>query len=138
MGKILYPVGTAVTLRKFPRVEGLYVTRYVKGEKYPYRVGLYPGDEINIEGKSKFSVKGLKRYQKPTEKDCPVQSPAEKDYYTRDEVNKLLSAQFEDISYLVDLLREELGSQVLHVANVTDRNFMRFGKALKTLNHDDD
>ena len=62
MSKILYPVGTPVTLRKFPKVEGLIVSKYVKGEKYPYRVGFFEGDEVNIEGKSKFSKAGLKRY----------------------------------------------------------------------------
>lgn len=147
MSKILYPVGTPVTLRKFPKVEGLIVSNYVKGEKYPYRVGFFEGDEVNIEGKSKFSKAGLKRYN-PTqaqadEGNAPMQpqSTASCNCYTAEEVDVLLAQQWEQfISMLqsVDSIAVEALRNTHKIAEMTDRNFMKVAKQFKTLNHDDD
>ena len=160
MGKILYPVGTPVTLRKYPEIEGLIVTRYVKGEKYPYRVGFHAGDEVHtMDGKSKFSKAGLNRSNpkelssadsvdvSPTQAEvdqgnAPKQpEPSACNCYTAEEVDILLAQQWEAVVNMlssVDSVAVEALRNTHKIAEMTDRNFMKVAKQFKTLNHDDD
>lgn len=145
MGKILYPVGTPVTLRKFPDTEGLIVSKYVKGEKYPYRVGYFVDDEVSVEGKSKFSKAGLKRYNptqaQVTEASPTVSAPMNCNCYTREEVDLLLAQQWQDLTELlrnVDHVAMEALTNTQIISKVADRNFRTVSKQFKTLSHDDD
>ena len=158
MSKILYPVGTEVTLRKFPDAGVFEVTEYKKGEKYPYRIENDEGD-TGVEGKTKFSVKGLKRYNptqaKATQTGSDVASPKvrtatevaqsiatpQKDTYSREEVDVLMAQQYEDLLSLVatvDKVAYEAFQKANRIAQVVDTNFCRVSKQFKTLNHDDD
>lgn len=147
MGKILYPVGTPVTLRKYPEIEGLIVTRYVKGEKYPYRVGFHAGDEVHtMDGKSKFSKAGLKR-SNPTQAkvdqgNAPKQPKSSAcNCYTAEEVDVLLARQWEAVVQMlsnVDGVAMEALRNTHMIADMTDSNFRKVAKQFKTLNHDDD
>jgi len=162
MSKILYPVGTQVTLRKFPEAGVFEVVDYIKGEKYPYRVE-NDVEENGFAGKSKFSVKGLKRYNptqaKATQTGSDVASPKQaphvrtatevaqsiatpqKDTYSREEVDVLMAQQYEDLLSLVatvDKVAYEAFQKSNRIAQVVDTNFCRVSKQFKTLNHDDD
>jgi hypothetical protein len=163
MSKILYPVGTRVVVKSVDSHSPLYVVAYKKGSKYPYRVGTRaddPASEVGIEGKSKFSVKGLKRYtpnepKKDTvERKTPVEGTAKhsdtvreqktvcqcdmKDYYTRHEVNMLVEAALDDVYKNLDVNYMELKGDITRLAGAADRNFCKVQKTFKTLNHDDD
>jgi len=158
MSKILYPVGTQVTLRKFPEAGVFEVVDYKKGEKYPYRVENDAEDQ-GFNGKTKFSVKGLKRYNptqaKATQTGSDVASPKvrtatevaqsiatpQKETYSVEEVNTLLAQQYEDLLSLiatVDKVAYEAFQKSNRIAQVVDTNFCRVSKQFKTLNHDDD
>lgn len=152
MSKILYPVGTPVTVRKSPETEGLIVTDYKKGEKYPYRVGFYEGDKVTVAGKTKFSVKGLKRYN-PTQAKVaqevstpdvasPKQvSPVTHDVYTKEEVDTLLAQQYQDLLTLLATVDEtafKAFQKANRIAKVVDTNFCTVARQFKSLNHDDD
>lgn len=145
MGKILYPVGTRVTLRKFPDTEGLIVSKYIKGEKYPYRVGYFEGDEVSVEGKSKFSKAGLKRSNptqaKVAEASPTASAPMNCNCYTEEEVDVLLAQQWEAFVNMlssVDSVAVEALRNTYKIAEMNDHNFMKIAKQFKTLNHDDD
>ena len=145
MGKILYPVGTSVTLRKFPDTEGLIVSKYIKGEKYPYRVGYFEGDEVSVEGKSKFSKAGLKRSNptqaKVAEASPTASAPMNCNCYTKEEVDVLLTQQWKTIVQMlssVDGVAVEALRNTHMIADMTDSNFRKVAKQFKTLNHDDD
>ena len=158
MGKILYPVGTRVTLRKFPDTEGLIVSKYIKGEKYPYRVGYFEGDEVSVEGKSKFSKAGLKRSNpkelrsadsvdvsptqaKVAEASPTASAPMNCNCYTKEEVDVLLTQQWKTIVQMlssVDGVATGALNNTLMIAEVLDHNFEKVAKQFKTLNHDDD
>jgi len=158
MSKILYPVGTQVTLRKFPEAGTFEVVEYIKGEKYPYRVENDSGDE-GFNGKTKFSVKGLKRYNptqaKATQTGSDVASPKvrtatevaqsiatpQKETYSREEVDVLMATQYQDLLELiasVDSVAVDAFNKAKRIAKVVDTNFCIVGKQFKTLNHDDD
>jgi len=146
-------VGTQVTLRKFPEAGTFEVTEYIKGSKFPYRVENDSGDE-GFSGKSKFSVKGLKRYNPTQAKvtqavstpDVPsrVTVPETKscnNCYTSEEVDVLMAQQYEDLLSLVatvDKVAYEAFQKSNRIAQVVDTNFCRVSKQFKTLNHDDD
>lgn len=148
MSKILYPVGTPVTVRKSPETDGLVVTQYKKGEKYPYRLGYYPGDEVFVNGKSKFSVRGLKRYsptqtlKKSTFEEAMARADqqAEKkcDCITRDEVEKMIASVVSDIYQDLGMSVQEVNNKVMMAAEISDINFRTVARQFKTLNHDDD
>lgn len=123
--KILYPVGTPVTLRKYPEIKDLIVTQYIRGEKYPYRVGFSSGDDIiTTDGKSKFSVKGLKRTETASNstdthsEDKNAKNPKSTEEikekkanksYTKEEVNNLLQElhdHFNDMLHVQQRLHE--------------------------------
>lgn len=146
MSKILYPVGTQVTLRKFPEAGVFEVVEYIKGEKYPYRVENEFGDE-GANGKKKFSVKGLKRYN-PTQAKVaqeasapdvasPKQTPT-KDTYSKEQVDELLAQVYDDMGELLRQVQHASQEDLNRVARVVDTNFCRVSKQFKTLNHDDD
>ena len=137
MGKILYPVGTPVTVRKSPKTEGLIVTQYVKGEKYPYRVGFYPGDQVIVGEKYKFSKAGLKRYS-PTQAKVEKSTTVPQDVYTKNEVDDLIKHTTEYVLGQVNSIAFDLRSAILISAEMTDSNFRKTAKQFKTLNHDDD
>lgn len=147
MSKILYPVGTPVTVRKSPETEGLIVTAYHKGEKYPYRVGFYEGDtEVTVAGKKKFSVKGLKRYN-PTQAKAveaspttPVtEAPRKKcNCISREEVEAMLMSALNDVYHDLGMSVQNIDGKVMRLAELTDHNFGTVVKKFKTLNHDDD
>ena len=139
MSKILYPVGTQVTLRKFPNLAGLIVTQYKKGEKYPYRVGLHAGDEVIIEGKSKFSKAGLKRYN-PTQTKAigNTLEPQKCDCMTRAEVEKMIQSVITDVYHDLGLNINLVKEAVMKSAEISDHNFLVVNHQIKTLNHDDD
>lgn len=146
MAKILYPVGTQVTIKG---TGPFFVTAYHKGEKFPYRVSVVKGGEgASVNGKPKFSVKCLKRYN-PTQTDYAEDTEDKysdskpttdtlQDSFTREEVIKLLRALAEDTSDLIDKLRKEFRTDVSYIAKAVDCNFNKVGKQFKTLSHDDD
>ena len=146
MGKILYPVGTPVTVRKSPETEGLVVTQYVRGDKYPYRVGFYPGDQVIVGEKYKFSKAGLKRSnptQAKVDQGNATKQPESSacNCYTAEEVDVLLAKQWEAVVQMlsnVDGVAMEALRNTYKIAETTDRNFMKVAKQFKTLNHDDD
>lgn len=138
MSKILYPVGTLVTVKKFPEVGAVTVTDYKKGEKYPYRVE-------GLSGK-KFSVKGLKRYN-PTQAKAveaspttPVtEAPRKKcNCITREEVEAMLMSALNDVYHDLGMSVQNIDGKVMRLAELTDHNFGTVVKKFKTLNHDDD
>ena len=155
MAKILYPVGTPVTVRESPETEGLVVTRYMNGEKYPYRVGFYPGDQVIVGGKYKFSKAGLKRSNpkelcsadsvgvSPTQAKVDQASPESSacNCYTAEEVDVLLARQWEVVVQMlssVDGVAMEALRNTHMIADMADSNFRKVAKQFKTLNHDDD
>ena len=162
MGKILYPVGEVVTVRKDKSQTPYQVLEYHSGEKYPYRLkGCQdPFDEqVSVNGMSKFSKAGLRRYN-PKElrsTDSVDVSPtrAEVDHgnapkqpessacncYTKEEVDVLLARQWEAVVQMlssVDGVAMEALRNTHIIAEMADRNFMRVAKQFKTLNHNDD
>lgn len=154
MAKILYPVGTEVTLRKYPEAGVFTVVEYIKGEKFPYRVENAYGDK-GQHGKSKFSIKGLKRYNPTqadeTKKSESVDSPSRsygverpeltKDVYTKEEVNELVEAHYLETLELLQMVNhtaDKALAGVRKVSRITDGNFIELTKYLKTLSHDDD
>ena len=160
MGKILYPVGTKVTVRKNGSDAYFVVREYIKGDKFPYRLGLgMAGDNVKVAGMSKFSKAGLKRYNpkelrsadsvdvSPTQAkvdqgNAPKQPESSAcNCYTREEVDVLLAHQWQDILEMlsnVDGVAMEALRNTYMIAEMTDRNFMKVAKQFKTLNHDDD
>lgn len=146
MSKILYPVGTPVTVRKSPETEGLMVTQYKKGEKYPYRVGFFEGDEVTVAGKTKFSVKGLKRYNPTQAKVAEAGSQASVaptptqtcNCITREEVEAMLMSALNDVYHDLGMSVQSVEGKVMRLAELTDHNFGAVVKKFKTLNHDDD
>lgn len=125
------------------------VLEYRKGEKYPYRLkGCQdPFDEqVSVNGMSKFSVKGLKRYnptqakatQTGSDVDSPAKSTPEKDYYTKEQVDELLAQVYDDMGELLRQVQHASQEDLNRVARVVDTNFCRVSKQFKTLNHDDD
>jgi len=144
MSKILYPVGTQVTLRKFPEAGVFEVVEYKKGEKFPYRVENDFGDS-GANGKTKFSVKGLKRYNptqaKATQTGSDVASPKQtptQDTYSKSQVDELLAQVYDDMGELLRQVQHASQEDISRVARVVDTNFCRVSKQFKTLNHDDD
>lgn len=157
MAKILYPIGTRVVVKSVIDHSPLFVLEYHKGEEYPYRVGPQDGTPITVGNKSKFSVKGLKRYNptqakatdagrdveeaKCTEKKCAEGSYFDRqevhNTYTQEEVDTLLHAVTKDFYRELEGIRQELYADILTVAKVSDRNFSTVSKKFKTLNHDD-
>ncbi len=149
MSKILYPVGTQVTLKKYPEAGVFEVIEYKKGEKFPYRLENEVG-ERGFAGKKKYSVKGLKRYN-PTQAKVaqdvstpdvasPKQNPVQ-DVYTREEVDTLLAQQYQDLLTLlatVDEVAFKAFQKSNRIAKVVDANFCTVAKQFKSLNHDDD
>ena len=149
MSKILYPVGTQVTLRKYPEAGVFEVIEYKNGEKFPYRLENEVG-ERGFAGKSKYSVKGLKRYS-PTQAKVaqdvstpdvasPKQTPT-REYYTREEVDTLLAQQYQGLLTLLAAVDETAFNAFQksnRIANVLDHNFCTVAKQFKSLNHDDD
>lgn len=143
MSKILYPVGTTVTLRKYPEMGPVEVSDYVKGEKYPYRVKTLGGQPVDVP-KTKFSVKGLKRYN-PTQAKVTEASPqvavAPKkkcNCITREEVEAMLMSALNDVYHDLGMSVQNLDGKVMRLAELTDHNFGTVVKKFKTLNHDDD
>lgn len=147
MSKILYPVGTQVTLRKFPEAGVFEVVEYKKGEKFPYRVENEFGDS-GANGKTKFSVKGLKRYnptqakatQTSSDVASPKQTPTQEKCtcYTKDQVDELLAQVYDDMGELLRQVQHASQEDLNRVARTVDTNFCRVSKQFKTLNHDDD
>ena len=149
MSKILYPVGTQVTLKKFPEAGVFEVIEYKKGEKFPYRLENEVG-ERGFAGKTKYSVKGLKRYNptqaKATQTGSDVASPKQvspvtHDVYTKEEVDTLLAQQYQDLLSLlatVDEVAFKAFQKSNRIAKVVDANFCTVARQFKTLNHDDD
>lgn len=155
MAKILYPVGTPVTVRKSPETEGLVVTQYVKGEKYPYRVGFYPGDQVIVGEKYKFSKAGLKRYNPTQAKvdqgnapEQPEPTATNKNCGQCSELSKVVSQAIDEImSRMADVRdvaaqayenSEENRHAIMQIAELADANFRTVSKQFKKLSHDDD
>lgn len=151
MSKILYPVGTQVTLKKYPEAGVFEVIEYKKGEKFPYRLENEVG-ERGFAGKSKYSVKGLKRYNptqaKATQTGSDVASPkvtpgathVPQDSYTREEVDTLLAQQYQDLLQLLETVDEvafKAFQKSNRIAKVVDSNFATVARQFKSLNHDD-
>ena len=143
MSKILYPVGTQVTLRKYPEAGVFEVIEYKKGEKFPYRLENEVG-ERGYAGKKKYSVKGLKRYN-PTQAKVTEASPqvavAPKkkcNCITREEVEAMLMSALNDVYHDLGMSVQNLDGKVMRLAELTDHNFGTVVKKFKTLNHDDD
>lgn len=157
--KILYPVGTQVVTKAQPNYP-YFVVQYIKGDKYPYRISdSKDGEPTKVAGKSKFSIKGLKRYNptqtKDSAKDVASASPkkcegegsyfdrkeAAQEVYTKNEVDELINQVYADIETLlqsVDSVAMEALANTKIIARSVDGNFYQVAKTLKTLNHDDD
>ena len=160
MSKILYPVGTKVTVRKNGSDAHFVVREYIKGDKFPYRLGLsMAGDNVKVAGMSKFSKAGLKRYNpkelrsadygdvSPTQAkvdqgNAPEQPESSAcNCYTAEEVDVLLARQWEAVVQMLSNV-DEVAMEALRnthmIAYITDSNFRKVAKQFKTLNHDDD
>lgn len=155
MGKILYPVGTKVLLKKDDYDDDpLYVVKYRKGKPFPYGLSTYPdGSPEEFDGHKWFSVKGIKFYNKPEKKQdgaapsvessenkksssCNCgDAPQQKDTYSVEEVNEIVDRVLDH----VDMVFNDLNSAVLRTMDTTDRNMLniadKFAKIDKHLNH---
>ena len=160
MSKILYPVGEVVMVRKDKSRTPYQVLEYCKGEKYPYRLKACQDpfdDQVSVNGMSKFSVKGLKRYSpkelrsadsvdvSPTQAKVTEASPqvavAPKkkcNCITREEVEAMLMSALNDVYHDLGMSVQNLDGKVMRLAELTDHNFGTVVKKFKTLNHDDD
>ena len=161
MSKILYPVGTKVTVKKLNDDDMYYfVVNYRKGKKFPYVLSVTEGGSPDgIGGTKFFSVKGLKRYnpkelrsadsvgvshtQAEVDQGNATRQPESSacNCYTREEVDVLLAHQWKDILEMLSNV-DEVATEALRnthmIADMTDSNFMKVAKQFKTLNHDDD
>lgn len=134
MGKILYPVGTQVVLRKYPEAGIFEVVDYIKGEKYPYRIENEYGDD-GYNGLTVFSIKGLKRADSVSVKEESVsedgscsESPADDE-------------RFEQVLTELSYVREQLDllfRAVSHNAKLADDNVVATAQAFREMEHNDD
>lgn len=148
MGKILYPVGTIVLVRRDKTQTPYEVLEYKKGEKYPYRLKACtdPFDEqVSVDGKTKFSVKGLKNFNNTATKK---QTAKKTSCGECEKVAEVARVGFQEAMSRLEEVRdiavqayedaEENRKAVMQMASLVDRNFMTVSKQFKSLSHDDD